>query len=556
MERHISVINRYTQPIDLLLIHATVLGILLCGTFGLSVACAFPDAAFGTDPLESPTADNQAPTDSPPTGSDGPKPAAADKRFPVPTDAEQIQAMRLLKDLYGKAYEQARTSAARDELARTLFQTVEKAATPAETFAVLRLSRDVAAAAGSAELAFQAIDTMAQHFQIDARDMKLKALDQSAARVNTTDQRLVVVRCARILQEECVLVNAFEDALRVGQLAMETAKLELAPPLIKEILARNRQIEALANDYATAIAAFAILEKNPKDPAASLTAGKYLCFANGDWQRGLPMLANSSDSVLKELAVKDVAGATSAERQIELGDGWWAQADANAGGNKRRMMERAVFWYSKALPSTVGLMKERLESRLAELPAVPSRDVAPPGDEQPWIDLLSGVDFKRDVLQGQWTRVGNGIKVTQKGELRARVRMKFEPNADYVLRSHFLPISGELAGPTFEIPVGASHKATVIVQRHNFVLARIFGNGKDNAIVLIQDLKIGEPHVVELHVTSTAHDAEIRVLLDGNQVLAWKGPIKQLVEDSVEPVLEAFRGTIVFETLEYRAIPK
>jgi hypothetical protein len=93
---------------------------------------------------------------------------------------------------------------------------------------------------------------------------------------------------------DLVIVNGH---MRVGQLAAETARFVSDVPLMKAIIARNRRVQELVSEYAAAMAALAILEENPHDPAANLTAGKYTCFSIGEWSKGLPMLANGGDPV-------------------------------------------------------------------------------------------------------------------------------------------------------------------------------------------------------------------------------------------------------------------
>ena len=55
--------------------------------------------------------------------------------------------------------------------------------------------------------------------------------------------------------------------------------------------------------------ALVVLENDPTNPAANLAAGRHLCLVQGDWDRGLPMLALGSDAELKAAATKDLAGA-------------------------------------------------------------------------------------------------------------------------------------------------------------------------------------------------------------------------------------------------------
>jgi hypothetical protein len=287
----------------------------------------------------------------------------ADSRLPVPTNAELGEILTMLKDLYGREYEQARTYANKAAIAQKLLARADQTKTSGERFALLRLARDIAAGAANAELGFQSVNTMAKHFQVDDRAMKVALLNQTAARASTKEQQLSTARCAQSLQDDYVATNSFEPATQSGQLALQAARQANEMILVKQIAARNRQIDELGKTHATAMSALAALKKSPSDATAGLVAGRYLCFAIGDWQTGLPFLAIASDPALKDLAAKDLAGAESVENQVELGDRWWARAESDRDA-ATRSLERAGYWYAKALPNTSGLVNERLVKRL------------------------------------------------------------------------------------------------------------------------------------------------------------------------------------------------
>jgi hypothetical protein len=133
--------------------------------------------------------------------------------------------------------------------------------------------------------------------------------------------------------------------------------------------------------------------------------------------------------------------------------------------------------------------------------------------------------------------------------------MRIDANSGYIFRAQFIPVSGQLAGATFVLPVGHARQAAVIVQPGNFVLTRIFGNGPNNEICVKHPLQAGETHVVEVHVSPGERDATIRIVLDGTEVISWTGALTQLNEATGDIFLEAFRATTIFEVLEYREIP-
>ncbi len=127
-----------------------------------------------------------------------------------------------------------------------------------------------------------------------------------------------------------------------------------------------------------------LLDK-PDDPAANLIVGRYLCFVKGNYGRGLSMLIKTNHAILGNIAKQDFANPQQPDAQIEVGNAWWKLAGKSTDKDERHAyMERAKYWYLKALPSLSGLNKTKLEKRVEELAAQPdtstaaSKTLAPP----------------------------------------------------------------------------------------------------------------------------------------------------------------------------------
>jgi formylglycine-generating enzyme required for sulfatase activity len=115
------------------------------------------------------------------------------------------------------------------------------------------------------------------------------------------------------------------------------------------------------------------LASKPNDPAANLAVGQFDCFVKAEWDRGLPLLALGSDAELRALAEKELAGVSDAGAQVELGDGWWALSETEAGLARDHLREHAAKWYERAQPSLEGLAKAKVEKRLKEVEALASQ---------------------------------------------------------------------------------------------------------------------------------------------------------------------------------------
>jgi hypothetical protein len=123
----------------------------------------------------------------------------------------------------------------------------------------------------------------------------------------------------------------------------------------------------MRSEQKQADAAFQTLRRDPNDPKANLTAGRFLCFTSGDWAAGLPLLTKGSDATLKALAQGELSKPSEPEDMAKVADDWWAIPEKGAGGvTQAQARRRAAFWYQAALPRLKGLKKTAAEARLAE----------------------------------------------------------------------------------------------------------------------------------------------------------------------------------------------
>ncbi len=293
-------------------------------------------------------------------------PSFCQDNAPIPSEPAQQQALTLIKEVYGREWEAAKSLAQKQALAKKLLERANQSTDTANRYVLLKVARDVAAQAGDAELAFRAIDTMASRYDVDAYKLKGAALSQAAKSATLQKLRSTIAKLSLELIDQAVEKDDFVAAKYVGGLAVDAARKAKEYALVKQIVARNEEVEEIAKVYADIQEALATLKGNPVDPEANLEVGRYFCFVKGNWEHGLPVLALGVDGESKKLAVKELRGVSSAEDRAALGDGWWELASACEGTAQKRLQGRAEYWYRQALPGLTGLVKDRVEKRIAE----------------------------------------------------------------------------------------------------------------------------------------------------------------------------------------------
>jgi len=295
--------------------------------------------------------------------------ASGPPRPPVPDADARAAAEKLFQEVYGEQREAAKTAKERLALAQELLSEAARIRNePAGYFVLLRSAQQVAAEAADAETALHAADRMIRAFEVDPIETKVQCLSAVAEAAKLSTQRRPLANEAFSLVEAAVEEENFEAAIQLGDIARKAAQGAREYKLVKQITARMEEIEEAKEANAFYEKAVARLDKEPTNAAANLAAGRYLCFVQGDWERGVPMLALGSDAALKALAVRELEGPASIDAQVAVGDGWWDLAETREDREKVSLLLRAGYWYGQVRVRPItGLVKSKVEQRMAEI---------------------------------------------------------------------------------------------------------------------------------------------------------------------------------------------
>ena len=347
------------------------------GPIGFATAAWIEPCLFSSD-----TSLGQRTAGSQPAG-DNAFVASGHPRLPIPDAAAQKESLAVIKDVYKADYDKAKTTPQKLELARKLLQQGEQTeGDPVGKFVLLRIARDSAAQAGDVSVTIQAIDKIVATYEVDPLEMKVEVLTKMSKSASTAQAQKDLVGEIEHVTDAAVDIDNHHIAQQVAGLAITVSRNAKDGALLKRSVARSKEIEQNAAAFAEAQKAQKVLDERPADPDANLVVGKFRCFNRGEWDKGLPLLALSSDATLKALAEKEITMPTEAQDQVVLGDGWWAAADSESTVVGSLVQRRAVHWYMQALPTLGGLAKAKVEKRLATVKSVLLSGTLKPSDSK------------------------------------------------------------------------------------------------------------------------------------------------------------------------------
>jgi len=328
-----------------------------------------------------------------------PMPTAPKQKLPVPDEAAVAQARTAAEALFKTEIDNAKTSADKLALAkRLLAQALNPTSDTTGKYVLMLMAADLAASARDADTAFQAVDQMAEAFAVDRFAMKTGILGGWAKNARTSDARRSLVEQAMRVGDEALDAGNLEAAKELGKLAASKLSLLRDKSLAQQLKAYRQQLAEAGKDSEELQAARAALAKDPHDSQANLVVGQYLCFTKGDWEKGLPRLAQGSDEKLKGLALQELTSPpTESSEQVAMADAWWEIAQSRRRLQMDAIKIHAGQWYRRAEAAlAAGLVKTNVAKRLAEVSKLQNQSLLPP----PAIAPFAATEAKR--IQKQW----------------------------------------------------------------------------------------------------------------------------------------------------------
>jgi len=295
------------------------------------------------------------------------QPPQADPRAPVPAQAVQAEVLKKMGEIFDFAA--AQKPEQRIELARELLRLAkESKSKPDEEFVLLRKAAELASDGGDAGLMAEAVDSMGERFQINPLDAKVAMLLKLAGNAKTAESIAALVKGAGGSLRQAVQEHRYDVALQLAEALYAAAQRTAGSKHRKPLLDAVNKLRALNGQYQEYRKSLAAVESNPADPDANAAVGRWRCFVENDWERGLPCLAAGADPELKDSAARELnVPAGSAPELVKAGDGWWDLAEKKTGPEKLPTMRHAATCYEKAQSQGLtGLLKLKVEKRLKD----------------------------------------------------------------------------------------------------------------------------------------------------------------------------------------------
>jgi hypothetical protein len=290
-------------------------------------------------------------------------------RSPIPSGEMLRKAQATVEQVFGPDSRRARTPDMQRDLANRILDTSREEKDAAACYALLQAARQLALKAGSLELAIEADRVAAEVFAINRDSQRLDTLSALCERAPSNSLEPVV--------------QSMVEAIR--ELMKTTAGLDQAEKLTKETLhaarrSKNRDLQATVTDVLAEIRAkrqsleklapyFARLETDPNDREAALKIGKFLCFEDGRWAEGLPILARAESSLEAAAARAELIAIESDGGGLVAATHWQKAFESALPGEKEAIGKHAIGLYTSALGTLSGLRKTKVEKAIEDIHA-------------------------------------------------------------------------------------------------------------------------------------------------------------------------------------------
>lgn len=495
-------------------------------------------------------------------------------------------------------------NAERATAAKKLFKTAKETSDDISRFVLFNMAKEQASKVGELYTAMDAITELAKEFEFDPERVRVSAIRDCAVAPNLSAKQKEIIQFAadKIIDRQ-MSNDQYKKAAAVLRILRDASLRHWRDPKGTDSL--NERMERcirLGTEYEKVRVA---LDQPVLNADASTTVGSFFVFHKGDWESGLPYLAEGKDPKMAELAKIELSGVDTVGVMMKVADGWeqigLTLEDAEA---QSQALGRALGLYKAAIPKLTGLslvkaqkrsqaleakgiaavvigsIKQPEQPKAADAPSsplmAPNIAIATRATEGPNGGLLdarerthepidvSGLPIpKRDAVKGTW-KFEDGV-LTSPDERYARIRIPVIPPAEYDLR--FSVTTSQRGGKEVFVTssVGGNRRFSVAIDAYT--------QGAQTGLDLIDGrpcfrnetrrsgevLQRGAVNQVYIRVRKLG----IQLYVNKSKVFDWNGDIKRLTtdrdwDDSEHNcfILGANRSEVSFQNISLTPRPK
>lgn len=317
------------------------------------------------EPPPTPVEPPPAPVEPEPMPAEPPK----DERRPKPLPAAQEKPLQSFREIFKDDLAKAKKPDQWQALTtRILEVAAESKDDPATQFVLLDQARQLSAAAGLWETSEQAIAALAETYQVDGAALRIESMEKAFDGPIDAAGRKKLAAVGLALFDTLLARQELDQAVQLSKVLAEPVKATRDKDLTAGLAARKKRGGEMFQARTRVTAARAALKAKPDDPEANLELGKSLLILGRPWVEVVAHLAAGSDPGWKAAAAKELAKPQDFAAQVELADAWWDLSERAETDIKPLVARRAGAWYQRAQPEATGIVKAKIERRLAALP--------------------------------------------------------------------------------------------------------------------------------------------------------------------------------------------
>lgn len=291
----------------------------------------------------------------------------------LPVEEQRQQAMQVVRQMFLNRYQDADRDGDKRLKKEIAEEMVAKANRLGEDLAgkyvMLTAAQRIAMEVDDVKTAQKALDGLMDTFEIDVYEMRLELLNKASRLTERSTFDTKLMDDAKWMIDEAIRRDEYKGAMDMVDVAQASARRLKDYEEGNELTRKEREVQKLRATYERVKSALADAD-NTQSPQTHELVGRYFGLMKGEWEKGLPHLAQCDDADLRRLAQRDLESPVDAQAQLQLADGWWARSESARSPEDEHLRRRAVFWYDAALKNLPqGLARLKAQERVKELNA-------------------------------------------------------------------------------------------------------------------------------------------------------------------------------------------